>query len=92
MKQLGMSQHQLAAIVGCTQPAIAALLRSGAKQSALVPKISKAVGLRKPVDPSSDTIDPVRSELVDLLDVMSDDAAMALLVNARLLTGTKKSD
>jgi hypothetical protein len=92
MKQLGMSQADLAAIVGCSQPAITALLRRGAKQSALVPAISKAVGLKKPADPSVDTIDPVRAELTELLELMSDEAAAAMLANARLLTGRKKDD
>lgn len=92
MKQLGMTQADLAAIVKCTQPAIASVLRRGAKQSALVPAISRAVGLKKPVEPSVESTDPVRAELAELLDVMSDEAASVLLANARLLTGSKKSE
>ena len=92
LKAKGMTQLDLAKIVGCTQPAIAAVLREGAKQSALVPAISKALGMRKPADPSIENVDPVRAELAELLEEMSDEAAQAMLVNARLLTGSKKSD
>ena len=92
LKARGMTQLDLAKIVGCTQPAIAAVLREGAKQSALVPAISKALAMRKPADPSIETVDPVRAELADLLEEMSDEAAKVMLANARLLTGSKKPE
>lgn len=92
MKQKGMTQQDLAKIVGCTQPAITALLRPGAKQSALVPAVSKAVGIRKPADPGIDSVDPERAELAELLEIMSDEGVKALLASARLLTNSKKAD
>jgi transcriptional regulator with XRE-family HTH domain len=92
LKQRGMSQADLAKLCSCTQPAINAVLRPGAKQSALVPAISKALGMRKPADPSVETTDPVRAELAELLDEMSDEAAAVMLANARLLTGSKKPE
>jgi transcriptional regulator with XRE-family HTH domain len=90
LKDMGWSQQDLAQAVGCTQAAVAAVLKpNGLKQSALVPRISKAVGLKKPTEYAVEVVDPDRAELAELLDTLSDEAVRQLLGTARLLTRNK---
>jgi transcriptional regulator with XRE-family HTH domain len=83
MRAQNISQTDLAKTIGCSQAAIASLLRDGAKQSALVPAINKALGLKRPADPSVEVTDPERAELAAILDELSDEDVARLLDTAR---------
>lgn len=90
LKAREWSQNDLAQMVGCTQPAIASVLKAGAKQSALVPRINRALGWKKPAEPGMEITDPERAELADLLDKLADEDVTALLATARRLTRDKQ--
>jgi transcriptional regulator with XRE-family HTH domain len=92
LDDLGWSQHDLAKAVGCTQPAIAWVLRPQAKQSSLVPKIHKALGLTKVAAPSTAEVSPVRAELADLLESLTDEELAHIVATARLVARSKKSE
>lgn len=92
MKELDWSQYDLAKAVGCTQPAIAWVLRPQAKQSSLVPRIHKALGLTKAEPPSTEAVDPLRAELYEILGGLSDEELQHMVTTARLITRTKKSE
>jgi transcriptional regulator with XRE-family HTH domain len=92
MAELDWSQYDLAKAVGCSQPAIAWLMRPQTKQSALVPKIHKALGLTKPVPPATGSVDPARAELDDMLEQLTDEELAHIVSTVRLLTRTKKPE
>lgn len=92
LEEMGWSQQDLANAVGCTQPAIAWVLRPQAKQSSLVPKIHKALGLVKAVPPATENVDPVRAELADLLEQLTDEELAHIVSTVRLITRSKKPE
>lgn len=92
MLELDWSQYDLAKAVGCTQPAIAWVLRPEAKHSALVPKIHKALGLAKPATPTVSAVDPERAELYEMLEKLSEDEISHIIATVKLLTRTKKPE
>jgi transcriptional regulator with XRE-family HTH domain len=91
MEELGWSQYDLAKAVGCTQPAIAWVLRPQAKQTSLVPRIHKALGLTKPEPPSTEAVAPLRAELYEMLEGLTDEELEHIVATARLISRTKKS-
>jgi hypothetical protein len=61
------SRAALARMIGCQPPSLTALLRPGAKQSSLVPKIHKALTWEKPSLPHSRDADPLKARLDDAI-------------------------
>jgi predicted transcriptional regulator len=92
MEELDWSQRDLAKAVGCSQPAIAWVFRPTSKQSALVPKIHKALGLTRPTPPATGAVDPLRAELDEMLESASDDVLRHIVATVKLITGTKKAE
>ena len=92
MAELGWSQYELARAVGCTQPAIAWVLGPQAKQSSLVPRIHKALGLAPVSAPATHAVSPNRVELAGLLEDMDDEGIAHIIATARLITRSKKSE
>lgn len=92
MAELDWSQRDLAKAVGCSQPAIAWVFRPTSKQSSLVPRIHKALGLAKPTPPTTQAVDPLRAELDEMLENASDDVLRHIVATVKLITGPKKTD
>lgn len=92
MAELDWSQRDLAKAVGCTQPAIAWVFRPQAKQSSLVPKIHKALGLMKLLPPSTESVAPLRAELYEMLENAPDEVLEHIVATVRLITRTAKSE
>jgi len=85
------NRAELARLVGCKPPSLTALLRPGAKQSALVPKIHKALGWEKPGLPHGREQNPIRVRIDEGLDAMDADADKLELVE-RLVSALSKRD
>lgn len=92
MGELEWSQYDLAKAVGCTQPAIAWVLRPQAKQSSLVPKIHKALGLAKVSAPSTEPVSERRAVLDELLENLDDEQYDHIIATAKLITKNKKAE
>ncbi len=92
MAELDWSQRDLAKAVGCSQPAIAWVFRPTAKQSSLVPRIHKALGLAKPTPPSTSAVDPLRAEIDEMLENASDEVLRHILATVKLITTSKKDE
>lgn len=87
MRELGLGQHQLAAIIKCKQPSLSALLSPRARHSTLVPAIHAALGWPPPSIPipSKDL-----AEIVRLLSDMPPEVKDAWLAQARAIVKNLK--
>jgi hypothetical protein len=58
-------------MVGCKPPSITALMKPGAKQSRLIPRIHKALKLAKPELPAANELDHRHAKLADATEKLS---------------------
>lgn len=79
------NRAELARLIGCKPPSLTALLKPGAKQSSLVPRIHKAFGWAKPGLPRGGDADPAKAKLEEMLSVLSPAEADSLIEMAPAL-------
>jgi len=80
MRELGISQAELARLAGISKSGLSDLLTNPKiRSSRLVPRVHKALGLPAPEPFGASDTDPVRSEIHALLDGLSSDELAVFL-------------
>lgn len=85
LKDRSMSQAELARLIGVKPPSITAMLKPGAKQSRLVPRVQKVLGMGRPELPASSVVDDKRTRLAEAFEKLSPEEVEAVISLAESL-------